>query len=217
VRNNGNPLHQRIANISVFSFAKHIFNDSIKFQRNIAYADLSQQERSYLSRVGWLSFVNLVSNFIVGTRSFPFNKNTEMAFSLSQLLSPIGEVYNQDFWFRKKGGSNIKVTFREYVSWQSVFPGVGLKFFDWGLRPKFSADLSTECWVQPTKFIDKVGHFGGAGELTFKYVSAPRRKTNIKKISFDLSAMYKSNGFVPGILNLNEQLILSGGLTLAIE
>jgi len=216
--NNGTELEQRITNINIYSYAKNIFNDTIRFNRNVDYSDLTSNEKSYLSRVAYFSFINLVSNFALGIKSIRLNSSTEMAFSLSQLLSPLGEIYNQDFWFRNTNGLKAKVTFREIINDKSIFPGISLALYDLNLSNKIKFDWSANLWSQPEhlSFKDRSGSLGGASEIGLHYQTKPRKASNIKRIDFDLNALYKSQGFLPGILNLDESLILSAGLSISI-
>jgi hypothetical protein len=216
--NNGTELEQRITNINIYSYAKNIFNDTIRFKRNVDYSDLTSNEKSYLSRVAYFSFINLVSNFALGIKSIRLNSSTEMAFSLSQLLSPLGEIYNQDFWFRNTNGLKAKVTFREIINDKSIFPGISLALYDLNLSNKIKFDWSANLWSQPEhlSFKDRSGSLGGGSEIGLHYQTKPRKASNIKRIDFDLNALYKSQGFLPGILNLDESLILSAGLSISI-
>ncbi len=213
-----NQLDQRIASINVYSYVKNIFNDTLQFKRNVVYSDLSNSEKSYLTRVAYLSFLNLFSNFIIGAKGIQLSPNTEMAFSLSQLLSPLGEIYNQDFWFRNTNGLKAKVTFREIINDKSIFPGISLALYDLNLSNKIKFDWSANLWSQPEhlSFKDRSGSLGGASEIGLHYQTKPRKASNIKRIDFDLNALYKSQGFLPGILNLDESLILSAGLSINI-
>lgn len=218
ITNNGAELDQRITNINIYSYARSIFNDTSAFKRNVEYADLSDNEKNYLRRVAFLSFLNLVSNFTVGVESISLSPSTKMAFSLSQLLSPLGEVYCQDFWFKNGRGLKSRVTFRQIINNEKIFPGAFFGLYDMKLRNTLRFDLSANIWTQPEhlSFKDKKDSFGGSTEVALHYLIKPRKTSNIKLVAFDFSALYKSRGFVPSILDLREQLIISAGFSLNV-
>ena len=188
-----NELERDICGFDIFGAAKALFENDYSFHRYVQWSDLTSQEKEFLiKRVGYRSYLNLLSLFLFIEENCYFKfRNTVF-----------GDL---DFSFYAK-------QYQNYKNWYSSF-GLGIVDFspiDW-----FSISSEAHIWWQPEKldFYAGKSFFGGAFELTLKaYLINSGWQSMLHKIGFKTSFLVKSKGFMPEIEHHAEHIRFSMGI-----
>jgi hypothetical protein len=101
--------------------------------RYITYAQLTDDERAYLVRQGWLSLLNFVSPLLYGFKSIPLgNSGLEGNFALRHYLTSFGTDTSIQV-FLKKNPFNMAFTFHNNINYENWFPAVEAELVDYPL------------------------------------------------------------------------------------
>jgi hypothetical protein len=112
--------------------------------RYITWAQLNDDERQYLVKQGWLSFLNYFSPLYYGFNSFPLGKTgIEWNFALRHYLTPFGSDVPAQILL-KKAPFNMLFTYHSYQNYSNYFPAIEAELVEFPLQftPKFGLLLS---------------------------------------------------------------------------
>lgn len=168
--------------------------------------DLTVDGNRLLKRVRWFSFLNLVSPFIIGKQNMDINNDLKMSFSLGYILTPIGEDFIQNYWFKTPNNSyKINLSFFKAMN----VTGFGLGFCCIQQKIVNNLNLSTKVnyWRQPVGlyYRAKALEDGFAIDQNFKY------KLN-SKIEFNIGYTLKTYGYMPEFLNYENDKMINIGM-----
>jgi hypothetical protein len=112
--------------------------------RYITWEQLSDDERQYLIKQGWLSYLNIISPLYYGFNSFPLGKTgIEWNVALHHYLTSFGSDVPVQL-FLKKAPFNMLFTYHNYQNYQNYFPAIEAELMDLPVQftPKFGLLLS---------------------------------------------------------------------------
>jgi hypothetical protein len=112
--------------------------------RYITWAQLTDDERQYLVKQGWLSYLNILSPLYYGFNSFPLGKTgIEWNIALRHYLTSFGSDVPVQL-FLKKAPFNMLFTYHNYQNYDNYFPAIEAELIDFPVRftSKFSLFLS---------------------------------------------------------------------------
>jgi hypothetical protein len=102
--------------------------------RYITWSQLNDDERQYLVKQGWLSYLNLVSPLYYGFNSFSLGKTgLEWNFALRHYLTSFGSDVPLQILL-KKVPFNMLFTYHSYQNYNNYFPAVEVELVDFPLR-----------------------------------------------------------------------------------
>jgi hypothetical protein len=112
--------------------------------RYITLDQLSENEREYLIKQGWLSLLNYVSPMLYGFNSFPFGKTGfEWNIALRHYLTSFGTDIPVQILL-KKSPFNMIFTYHSYTNYEHYFPAIEAELIDFPVRftPNFGLLIS---------------------------------------------------------------------------
>jgi len=180
--------------------------------RYITYDQLTDDERTYLVRQGWLSWLNFVSPLLYGFKSIPLGKNRlEGNFALRHYFTSFG-TDTMIRVFLKKNPFNMAFTFHNNINYENWFPAIETELVDYLFNiGKLSMFLSPRVLIgmQPKDQVFKTNspEFLGLFGLRVDF----RVHKNIFPY-IDFTA--KTKGWVPGNEYLNANASITSGVSL---
>lgn len=185
--------------------------------RAIKAARLSEEERSYLTKMGKRQYINYLSPFMVGINRIPLGKKgLFFNFAARHYLTAFGDDITLDVMLQK-GNRNLLVALHGYGNRDICYPGIEI-----GLLPdlrasemqqgnKFRVFPSVMAWMQPDqlRFDAQKARFGGLVRLDASW------QIN-KSVNVYLNADTKTKGWVAGNPYLSSNTGFRAGLRATI-
>jgi hypothetical protein len=112
--------------------------------RYITWEQLSDDERQYLTKQVYLSFLNFSSPLLAGVNAFPLGKGgLEGNFAIYHYLTSFGSDIPVQI-FLKKAPFNMLFTYHSYQNYHNYFPAIEAELFEFPFQitPKFGLLLS---------------------------------------------------------------------------
>lgn len=212
-----NELKRDIVGHDLYGAVRHLHRPTMIFQRYTSYDEMTSEEKRYIKRIGYLSFFNLVSPFIIGKDHIYKNENTKINVSLGYTMAPFGDFIDENF-FVKYGDLNFTGYLRQAFNKNSLFWGFGIGLVNYSITKNLIGDVKFDIWQQPKNFhfITSSYFLGGSIDLGLKYSLFTTENKVFKGISFDLGFLYKTRGFLPEDVALTERFGLRIGTTISI-
>ena len=134
-------------------------------------------------------------------------------FSLSYLLIPFGEMFEQNFWIYSKFNT-VGLFFRQYKNYNSLGAGLGLKLYNYKITEKLNCQTTIDYWYQPEKQLFYDNHFvhGFGVNQTFEYKIREDTYNHNGDISLYIGYDYKTKGYQPQNLNMKNDFSFFCGL-----
>lgn len=102
--------------------------------RYITYAQLTQEEKDYLTLHMWLEYLNFVSPLLYGFRSFSLGKTGfEWNFALRHYLTSFGADIPVSVFLRYQN-LNVAFTYHSYLNYKNYFPAIEAELIDYPLN-----------------------------------------------------------------------------------
>jgi len=217
LKEEANELDRDIVGFDTYGAAKHLFRPTTNFYRYTKYTDLTGEEREFIKRIGYRSLLNLLNPLIIGKGNFKLTENTRFNVGMGYTMSPFGDFIDENIWLKFKT-MNIGIYARQFQNKENWFNGFGVSLVDYWLSTRLSADISGHFWQQPVNFdFNTSNHFtGGAIEMDLKYFFFNERNIRLKGFSIDFGFIYKTKGFLPEEMYLNEDFGFRIGTTIRI-
>jgi len=195
------------------SWVKYLFDQDKPFTSHTKTESLTASEKEYLKRSTILSWINLISPQLISLSKFPISENTHATFSLNYLRIPFGGLTEQNFWIKYKNLLN-GMFIRQYLNKEKVCFGIGYKMYDLELRKNLNLTSTIDYWKQPVNlnFYDKnlKNGFHIGQELECKL--GQDFYSNRNKVSIFIGYEYKTIGYLPENIEINEQFKINFGL-----
>lgn len=209
-----NELERDIVGHDVYGVVKNLFRPNERFYRYTNYDDLTNEELRFLKRVGYRALINAASPIFFKKLTLVNKPNTKLSLSAGYTMSPFGDFIDENLYLLLKNKYKIHTYLRQFENKQTWFPAGGVSLTDYEFSSKFSTDVSTHVWTQPDKldFNTTRSVFGGAVDVLIKYKLLNFKAGN--SVSLDLGAIYKTKGFLPEQVQLNEHFGVRLGCTL---
>ena len=200
-------LKRDIVGHDVYGAVKHIHRPNEEFIRYNQYIDLTKEEKSMIKRIGWRSLFNLASPFLFFKNGFSISPNIKYNLSLGYTMSPFGDFIDQNIWLNANG-QDYSVYFRQHQNKETWFPAAGASIYDLPLGKRFRADANIHIWNQPKElsFTETNGFWGGAFDVSLRYLITPNFGERLKRISFDIGLLGKTKGFMPEEMEMDRSI-----------
>lgn len=210
-----NELKRDIIGFDTYGAARHLFRPTMDFYRYTSYVSLQPEERKFVDRLGFRSFLNLLNPLMIGKTNFKINTTTSFNLGMGYSMSPFGDFIDENIWIKHRS-LNVEMYFRQFQNKVNWFNGFGISLIDYRLINRLSANLSGDFWQQPVQFdFNTAKHFiGGAFDADFKYFFRNKRAGLLKGFSFDLGFIYKTKGFLPEETRLEQHFGIRMGTTI---
>lgn len=211
-------LKRDIVGHDVFGMARHLHRPDMDFFRYTEYDDLSNEEQGFVKRIGYRSFLNLLSPTLLGKSFFLTKNSIRYNFSLGYSLSPFGDYIDENFWFVTKKSYMIHIYLRQFQNKSNWFPAGGISFENINfLNDKLLLNLSMHGWAQPEhlSFLSSNSLQGYGVDFLFKVPIKLKTQNNV--FSIDFGGIYKTPGFLPEEVNLDEHFGLRLGTSIYLR
>jgi hypothetical protein len=202
-----NELDRDIAGMDVYGAIRALHNSSMEFKRYVNYADLQPDERKFVKRVGWRSFLNLIDPTLFFYNGFNIKDKLQVNFSLGYSMVPFGDFIDEHFWLKTKS-LKTHFYFRQYQNRDTWFPALGVDFQDIKFVKNLYTNASFHGWSQPKDllFYQKENKMGAAIDLLFKYRFPVRNISSWSGVSINLGIIAKTQGFLPEEMGMDKKI-----------
>ncbi|MDY0196971.1 MAG: hypothetical protein RBR68_04065 [Tenuifilaceae bacterium] len=122
-------------------------------------------------------------------------------------MSPFGDFIDQYIWLNIKE-QNFMLYFRQHQNKENWFPAAGVGIYDLPLGNRFRTDANIHVWNQPKElsFNETSGFWGGAFDISLRYLITPNFGERLKRISFDIGILAKTKGFMPEEMEMDRSI-----------
>lgn len=212
-----NELDRDIVGFDTYGAVRHLHRPTMAFYRYTKYKDLTSEERKYVTKIGYRSLLNLLNPMVIGQRNFKLSDNTRFNIGMGYTMSPFGDFIDENIWLKHKS-INIGIYIRQFQNKEKWFNGLGISLTDYKPVERLSASLSGHFWQQPSNFDfnTKDSFTGGAVDMDLRYFFLNKRNISLKGFSIDLGLIYKTKGFLPEEVYLNEHFGVRFGTTIQL-
>jgi len=211
LREEADELDSDVVGHDVYGAVRHLHRPTMPFRRYTDYEDLTFEERRFVRRVGWRTWLNLASPMLWGRANWTLDSGRRWSGDLSYSLTPFGDMIEHAQWWARPGQWGARVSLRAYQNEVHWFPGVGLEWCD--LRPmvRCASRVALHGWQQPKdlRFRTAHGEWGGAVEAGVRW-----RVTDTKSAPTGyilLGALVKTKGYQPEAPELDASFGVRGG------
>ena len=214
-----NELDRDIVGNDVYGIARHLFRPAMTFQRYTRYADLTPEEVSYVTKLGYRSLLNLLNLNVFGISNIRLSNNLCVNFGMGHAMGPFGDFTDENLWVVYKNKWLIEAYVREFENRDHSFLAGGIGLKNYPLSDRFVSSLSLHLWNQPVNlgFNDIESRFGGAVEWVGRYFFVTKSRLQQKGISIDLGLTYKTAGFLPEEVKMQKHLGVRIGTSFALD
>ncbi len=212
-----NELDRDIVGFDTYGAARHLHRPTMDFYRYTRYEDLTKEERKYINRLGYRSLLNLLNPLIIGKANFKLSETSRFNVGMGYTMSPFGDFIDENIWIKYKS-LNIAFYARQFQNRKNWFNAFGISLIEYQPNEKISTSVTGHFWQQPTNYDFNTSDYftGGAIDIDLRYFFICKRNTLINGFSIDLGLIYKTKGFLPEELNLDEHFGLRIGSTIRL-
>lgn len=212
-----NELERDIVGVDTYGTVRHLFRPSMGFYRYTKIDDLTGEEKQFLDRMGYRSFLNLLNPLIIGINNFQLTEEIYLNAGLGYTLAPFGDFIDENIWIKYRK-LNFKIYARQFQNRTNWFNGFGLSLIQYQVSGNFTFSLAGHFWQQPENldFNTSTSFTGGAIDTDLKYFFFPKHKTWLNAVSLNLGIIYKSKGFLPEEVYLEENFGVRFGTSLRL-
>jgi hypothetical protein len=207
IKQESNELNRDIAGMDVYGAIRALHNPDMEFKRYVDFRDLQPDEKQFLKRVGWRSFINLIDPTLFLKTAFTIRNKYLVNFNLGYSMSPFGDFIDEHFWV-KTNYLKTHFYFRQYENKDNLFPAFGIDVNDIHPFKNAYATIAFHGWQQPENlsFTQTKGKSGGAIDLLFKYRFNVRTESQFSGISLNVGVIAKTQGFLPEEVEMDKHL-----------
>jgi hypothetical protein len=212
-------LLRDIVGNDIYGNIRHLFRPTMTFQRYTRYADLTSPEISYLHKMGYRSLFNLANLNIIGIPNISLSANTDVNFGLGHIMCPFGDFIDENVWITYRKKLLLETYIREYQNNQRWFMAGGIGIKDYPIGDRFISSVNLHVWNQPENlgFNDSRGKFGGAVEWVGRYFFVSGKRKQNSAVSLDLGLIYKTSGYLPEEIVMQEHFGIRFGTSIALD
>ncbi|MFE3872287.1 hypothetical protein ACFX5F_13750 [Flavobacterium sp. ZS1P70] len=212
-------LDRDIVGHDLYGMIRHLHRPTMEFYRYTERNDLTDEEKSYANRMGYMSFLNFINPNIWKNGNYNLSNNIKVNYSVNYSLAPFGDFVEQNVYLTIKEKYKINPYFRQYFNKSYTFLAGGINLHNYAFQDdKFLLNSSIDFWKQPKnlEFENKESEFGLGlkSELAVRFSSW---NDNTKSAYFNIGASYKSKGFIPEAPSLREDFRIYLGFVIAIK
>jgi hypothetical protein len=201
-----NELQRDIVGNDLYGVIRHLHRPTMEFRRYTRYENLTGEELHYLKRLETRTFLNLLNANLIGVRNFRLTDKLSANAGMGHCMGPFGDFIDEKFWFTYRGKLKIDAYLREFQNRTNWFPGAGVGIRRYPITRRIEVSLNTHIWKQPLNlgFNEKKGEVGGAVDVSGSYNLLTKPKSQLKSLSLELGMIYKTAGFLPEQIVLDE-------------
>ncbi|WP_459450959.1 hypothetical protein [Aquirufa ecclesiirivi] len=194
-----NENERDIVGDDVLGAVRHLHRPDMPFQRYTSHQELNDNEKTYLKKVAYLSFLNLLSPLILGKTTLAVNPTLNLGFGAGYVLAPFGDMLEENVYVQKNQIWNVRAFLRQFGNNQRYFWGGGLSLVDYPWRNRWMINATAQCWNQPKglDFNTTEGKLGTSLECKLGLLIPTKKSSPLQWISLDLTLRAKTQGFVP--------------------
>jgi len=214
-----NELERDIVGYDTYGAARHLFRPAMEFHRYTTYSELTGEERKFIKRSGYRSLLNALHPLVAGRENFAYKDNITWSAGAGYTMAPFGDFIDETFWASYKKKYNVMLYLRQFQNYDAWFPAVGAGLIRYQPIERLSIDCSGHFWRQPENFAFRTSSAfsGGAFDLDLSWFMLYEGDDAVKRgASVDLGFLYKTDGFMPEIMFLEEQFVFRIGTTLRL-
>ena len=210
-----NELKRDIVGHDIWGFVRHLHRPSMPFFRYTDFEDLTNAEKKYAKGLAWKSFSNLLSPMLFGKTNFHLNTNLKGNFSIGHSLSPFGDYFEQIFYLFYKNKHKIIFYLREFMNRDKTFFASGVKLHNYKWSKKVATSFGLDVWNQPENlsFTTTNNKLGGNIYLKLNHFTYQNKNNFIKGIGLFTEVFYKTDGFLPEFVSLDNDFGIRFGLS----
>ncbi len=211
-----NELERDIVGNDLYGVIRHLFRPTMEYKRYTRYADLTDQELRYLHRVEGRTFLNLANANVIGVNNFRLSPALRVNIGLGHSMGPFGDFIDENIWLLYGGKVKIKAYLREFENLSHWFFGAGVGINGFPVAKHVDVSAMVHYWNQPLNlsFTEENGRTGGAIDVTGRYKLFLSHDSWVRYLSLDLGLIYKSFGFLPEEIELDEHFGVRVGMSL---
>ncbi|HNX24598.1 MAG TPA: hypothetical protein PKG60_11170 [Spirochaetota bacterium] len=199
--------------------ARGVHPSGTGIDRYIKYSDLSDSEKKYLKKTGWLTLLNFISPQLFGIERFALpdtsgSGSSQLNFMMIHHLTSFGNDIILSLLY-KKDDLNIETSFHCYNNEKNYFPGMEIAVKRYPVSI-FRREIYTDCKImaysQPEdqEFREDDSEPGGMIGAGFS-IPLPD-----KDIEFFIEGDAKSDGWIEGNLYLGQSIQMRSGIIIHI-
>ncbi|MDR2809927.1 MAG: carboxypeptidase-like regulatory domain-containing protein [Tannerellaceae bacterium] len=195
------------------SWVKYLFEPEAEYNRHIRSENLTKEERSYLKRSAWLSWINIFSPQMFGIGKFALTHSVDFTFSLNYLRTPFGEMFGQTVYLATNHDHLHGIYLKQYRNHEATTWGIGYKLFNLKLFKDMSVTSTLDYWKQPSglQFYSKsFAHGFHIGQM-LEYNFSPDKYTRKNRISLLIGYDFKTDGYLPQSYYLGQHFDVKAG------
>jgi hypothetical protein len=216
---NDAELERDIVGHDLFGMVRHLHRPAMEFYRYTEKRDLTTEEKSYASRIAYMSLLNFLNPNIWHTGNFNLSREVVANFSINYSLSPFGDFTEQNAYLTIKEKYKINPYFRQYFNKSNTFLAGGINFHNYAFNnDMFLLNSSLDFWEQPKDLEFKTDQYQfGLGVKSELAVRFSNWNNNKKSAYFNVGASYKTDGFIPEAPSLKEDFNVYLGIVLSVN
>lgn len=210
-----NELERDIVGHDLYGAARHLHRPTVDFHRYTSYSELTDTEKKFVHRLGYRSFLNLLNPLLLGRSNFAVGAGIRLNAGLGYCIAPFGDFIDENIWIQYHGLC-LHGYARQFQNKDHWFPAAGLGLTDFRLLKQLTVSIAGHFWQQPDNcnFITANPFTGGAIDADVRYFFFSRHPSSwVRAFSVDLGVIYKSKGFLPEELYLDEHFGFRVGTT----
>ncbi len=201
----------------IYGAARHLHRPAIDFYRYTRYDDLTKEEKDYVDRLAYRSFLNVLNPLVFGKTHFKLTPSTQINAGLGYTMAPFGDFIDETVWLKHQN-LQLKIYARQFQNKENWFPGVGIGLSDFPLLNSLSISIAGHLWQQPEQFdfTTAESFWGGAIDTRVQYFFKSKENLMLDAVSIDVGLLYKTKGFLPEELYLDEHFGIRLGTTIRL-
>jgi len=205
IEEENDELERDIVGYDTYGAARHLHRPRMEFYRYTDYKDLTSEERNFVRRMGYRSLLNLVNPLIIGKNNFALTQELRFNFGMGYTMAPFGDFIDETLWLTYKD-FNVEFYVRQFQNKTHWFPGFGVGLVDYSLTKHVMTTVRGHFWEQPENmdFYTSDVSVGGAVDVDFQFFFLKNNIEGFDGFSLDLGMIYKTEGFLPGELYMDE-------------
>lgn len=206
IEEEADELKRDIVGHDLYGAARHLYRPDMEFFRYTRYNDLTDAEKKFVNRMGYRSLLNLLNPMIIGKSNFKLSEAIRVNFGLGFTAAPFGDFIDEHFWLKYRDNINLYFYVRQFQNKTNWFPAFGLSLIDFRIIGRLSTRISVHVWQQPDNFDFNTSKSftGGAMDISTRIYFMKRSNYWLKGIAFESGFIYKTKGYLPEELYLDE-------------
>jgi hypothetical protein len=211
-------LERDIVGNDLYGVIRHLFRPTMEYRRYTRLEDLTGEERQYLERVQWRTFLNLANANLIGIRNVRVSERLKVNVGLGHCMGPFGDFIDQKFWLDYRQKWHVSLYAREFENRDHWFFGAGGGIDQYPLARGLRITAMAHYWNQPVdlSFNTGIGKSGGAVDISGSYELVRRPRSALKSLSLDAGVVGKTAGFLPEEIALDGHVGVRFGLSVSL-